>query len=129
MNGICISYRRDDAPGYAGRLYDRLTAHFGAARVFMDVQGIEPGVDFVDAIERALGSCKILIVLIGKDWLAVDSAGRRRLDDPADFVRLETATASPAVPVLCRFSWARRDAARRPMPADLLLSCDGRPSS
>jgi hypothetical protein len=93
MNGIFISYRRDDAPGYAGRLYDRLAAHFGADHVFMDVQGIEPGVDFVDAIERALGSCEILIVLIGKDWLAADSAGRRRLDDPNDFVRVETATA------------------------------------
>ena len=93
MNGIFISYRRDDAPGYAGRLYDRLAAHFGSDRVFMDVQGIEPGVDFVEAIERALSSCEILIVLIGKDWLAADSAGRRRLDDPADFVRLETASA------------------------------------
>jgi len=93
MNGIFISYRRDDAPGYAGRLYDRLAAHFGADHVFMDVQGIEPGVDFVDAIERALGSCEIVIVLIGKDWLAADSAGRRRLDDPNDFVRVETATA------------------------------------
>ncbi|HWZ73600.1 MAG TPA: TIR domain-containing protein [Casimicrobiaceae bacterium] len=93
MNGIFISYRRDDAPGYAGRLYDRLAAHFGADHVFMDVQGIEPGVDFVDAIERALGSCEILIVLIGKDWLAADNAGRRRLDDPNDFVRVETATA------------------------------------
>jgi TIR domain/PASTA domain len=93
MNGIFISYRRDDAPGYAGRLYDRLAAHFGADHVFMDVQGIEPGVDFVDAIERALGSCEILIVLIGKDWLVADSAGRRRLDDPNDFVRVETATA------------------------------------
>ena len=93
MNGIFISYRRDDAAGYAGRLYDRLAAHFGSERVFMDVQGIEPGVDFFDAIERALGSCEILIVLIGKDWLATDSAGRRRLDDPADFVRLETVTA------------------------------------
>jgi hypothetical protein len=93
MNGIFISYRRDDAPGYAGRLYDRLAAHFGAEHVFMDVQGIEPGVDFVDAIERALGSCEILIVLIGKDWLAADKAGRRRLDDPNDFVRVETATA------------------------------------
>jgi hypothetical protein len=93
MNGVFISYRRDDAPGYAGRLYDRLAAHFGADRVFMDVQGIEPGVDFVEAIERALASCEILIVLIGKDWLAADAAGRRRLDDPNDFVRLETATA------------------------------------
>src|ERR1700758_3498680 len=94
MNGIFISSRRDDAAGYAGRLYDRLAAHFSADRVFMDVQGIEPGVDFVEAIERALGSCEILIVLIGKDWLAAaDTAGRRRLDDPTDFVRLETATA------------------------------------
>jgi TIR domain/PASTA domain len=93
MNGIFISYRRDDAPGYAGRLYDRLAAHFGADHVFMDVQGIEPGVDFVDAIEHALASCKIVIVLIGKDWLAADNTGRRRLDDPSDFVRIETATA------------------------------------
>src|SRR5215831_2995502 len=93
MNGIFISYRRDDAAGYAGRLYDRLAAHFGTDRVFMDVQGIEPGVDFVEAIERALRSCEILIVLIGKDWLAADTGGRRRLDDPTDFVRLETATA------------------------------------
>ncbi|HKE41090.1 MAG TPA: choice-of-anchor D domain-containing protein [Casimicrobiaceae bacterium] len=93
MNGIFISYRRDDAAGYAGRLYDRLAAHFGTDRVFMDVQGIEPGVDFVEAIERALRSCEILIVLIGKDWLAADTGGRRRLDDPTDFVRLETVTA------------------------------------
>src|SRR3984893_8682670 len=93
MNGIFISYRRDDAPGYAGRLYDRLAAHLGADHVFMDVQGIEPGVDFVDATDRAFGSFEILIVLIGKDWLAADSAGRRRLDDPNDFVRVETATA------------------------------------
>src|SRR5438067_10074126 len=93
MKGIFISYRREDTAGYAGRLYDGLAAHFGSDRVFMDVQGIEPGVDFVEAIERALSSCEILIVLIGKDWLAADSAGRRRLDDPADFVRLETASA------------------------------------
>ncbi|MDQ2962406.1 MAG: choice-of-anchor D domain-containing protein [Pseudomonadota bacterium] len=93
MHGIFISYRREDAAGYAGRLYDRLAAHFGDERVFMDVEGIEPGADFFDAIERAVGSCEALIVIIGNEWLAVDSAGHRRLDDPADFVRLETATA------------------------------------
>src|SRR5882724_4143611 len=93
MRGIFISYRREDAAGYAGRLYDRLAAHFGPDRVFMDVEGIEPGVDFVDAIERAVGSCEVLIVIIGKDWLAVDGAGKRRLDDPGDFVRIETAAA------------------------------------
>jgi hypothetical protein len=93
MKGIFISYRREDAAGYAGRLYDRLAAHFGTDRVFMDVEGIEPGVDFVEALERAVGSCEVLIVIIGKDWLAVGSAGKRRLDDPADFVRIETAAA------------------------------------
>ncbi|KAA3655135.1 MAG: TIR domain-containing protein [Proteobacteria bacterium] len=94
MNGIFISYRRDDSAGYAGRLYDRLAAHFGAGRVFMDVEGIEPGTDFVDAIEGAVASCRVLIVLIGDEWLtATDASGRRRLDDPHDFIRLETRAA------------------------------------
>jgi len=94
MDGIFISYRRDDSAGYAGRLYDRLAAHFGADRVFMDVAGIELGTDFVTAIEQAVGSCQVLIVVIGDEWLSTtDAAGRRRLDDPHDFVRLETSVA------------------------------------
>lgn len=94
MDGIFISYRRNDSAGYAGRLYDRLVAHFGVDRVFMDVEGIEPGTDFVDAIERAIASCRVVIVLIGDEWLsAVDAGGRRRLDDPNDFIRLETGAA------------------------------------
>ncbi|MFV0662972.1 MAG: TIR domain-containing protein [Denitromonas sp.] len=94
VDGIFISYRRDDSAGYAGRLYDRLAAHFGADRVFMDVEGIEPGTDFVDAIEGAVASCRVLIVLIGDEWLsATDARGRRRLDDPHDFIRLETRAA------------------------------------
>lgn len=60
----------------------------------MDVAGIEPGVDFVEAIDRAVGSCDVLIVVIGKEWArAADAAGKRRLDDPNDFVRLEATTA------------------------------------
>lgn len=94
MDGIFISYRRDDSAGYAGRLYDRLSAHFGTDRVFMDVAGIELGTDFVTAIEQAVGSCKVLIVVIGDEWLSTtDAAGRRRLEDPHDFVRLETRVA------------------------------------
>ena len=94
MDGIFISYRRDDSAGYAGRLYDRLAGHFGPERVFMDVEGIEPGVDFVTAIEEAVSSCRVLIVIIGDEWTqARDAAGRRRLDDPNDFIRLETGTA------------------------------------
>ncbi|MDO9438769.1 toll/interleukin-1 receptor domain-containing protein [Hydrogenophaga sp.] len=94
MDGIFISYRRDDSAGYAGRLYDRLIPHFGAERVFMDVEGIEPGADFVTAIEDAVGSCRVLVVIIGDEWLSTtDKAGGRRLDDPHDFIRLETVTA------------------------------------
>ncbi len=94
MDGIFISYRRDDSAGYAGRLYDRLVAVFGPERVFMDVEGIEPGLDFVEAIEDAVSSCRVLIAVIGDEWTtAADAAGRRRLDDPNDFIRLETGAA------------------------------------
>lgn len=94
MDGIFISYRRDDSAGYAGRLYDRLATHFGPQRVFMDVEGIEPGADFVNAIEEAVTSCQVLIVIIGDEWTdGTDAAGHRRLDDPNDFIRLETSAA------------------------------------
>ena len=95
MSSIFISYRRDDSAPYAGRLYDRLSAHFGAAgEVFMDIDQIEPGEDFVEVIERKVGACETAVVLIGKGWLgAADARGARRLDDPADFVRLEVAAA------------------------------------
>jgi len=94
MAGIFISYRREDAAGHAGRLFDRLAQHFGRDKVFMDVAGIEPGVDFAEAIDQAVGSCDVLIVVIGKEWArTADAAGKRRLDDPNDFVRLEVTTA------------------------------------
>src|SRR6266545_1762647 len=90
---IFINYRREDSAGHAGRLFDRLSSHF-PGRVFMDIDTIEPGVDFVEVIENAVGSCEVLIVVIGREWLRLkDAAGRRRLDDPQDFVRLEVAMA------------------------------------
>jgi len=90
---IFINYRREDSSGYAGRLFDALSSHF-AGRLFMDIDTLEPGVDFVEAIEQAVGSCEVLIVVIGREWLTIkDAAGQRRLDDPADFVRLEVETA------------------------------------
>jgi len=94
MTRVFISYRRDDSAAYAGRLYDRLTAHFGEGQVFMDIDQIEPGEDFVEAIERTVSACETAVVLIGKGWLnAADAEGGRRLDDPDDFVRLEVAAA------------------------------------
>ena len=65
-----------------------------ADNVFMDIDAIEPGLDFVEVIEQAVGSCDALIALIGKQWLTItDDAGLRRLDNPEDFVRLEIAAA------------------------------------
>lgn len=94
MPKIFVSYRRGDTAAHAGRLSDRLTREFGRESVFMDVTAIDPGVDFVEAIERAVGECDVLIVVIGRDWLEVkDQSGQRRIDDPKDFVRLEAKTA------------------------------------
>jgi hypothetical protein len=94
MSGIFISYRREDSAAYAGRLYDRLSAHFGADQVFMDVDDIPPGADFVDQIDAKVGSCDAMVVVIGKDWLtARNAAGQLRLSDPNDFVGLEVSLA------------------------------------
>jgi hypothetical protein len=91
---IFISYRREDARGDAGRLTDDLKKAFGAGRVFRDIETIEPGVDFVEALNRAVSQCPVLLALIGPGWLTVkDASGRRRLDDPQDFIRLEIGTA------------------------------------
>jgi hypothetical protein len=91
---IFINYRREDSAGYAGRLKDRLSEHFGQNQLFMDISTIEPGVDFSEAIKNAVVSCDVMLVLIGKEWLTIkDDQGRRRLDKPEDFVRLEIATA------------------------------------
>jgi hypothetical protein len=91
---IFINYRREDGAGYARSLFDRINARF-PKQVFMDVGGsIEFGLDFAEEIRKAVSSCDALIVLIGRHWLNVkDASGRRRLDDPGDFVGLEIATA------------------------------------
>ena len=94
MAGVFISYRREDSPGHAGRVFDALRARLGSDLVFMDVHAIDAGVDFVDALEHAVGSCDALLAIIGPGWVgAVDDNGRRRLDESRDFVRLEIAAA------------------------------------
>lgn len=95
MATIFISYRRIDSKAYAGRLFDRLSQHFGAGHVFMDVEGgIGRGEDFAQALQGAVDSVDAMIVLIGRQWLTcTDPDGGRRLDRPDDWVRLETAAA------------------------------------
>jgi hypothetical protein len=88
--GIFVSYRRQETSHVAGRLYDRLADRFGESQVFIDVDTIEPGVDFAEAIFRAVAACQVLLAIIGPGWLtAADERGARRLDDPDDIVRLE----------------------------------------
>jgi hypothetical protein len=105
MGSIFLSYRREDTEGQAGRLYDDLVAVVGPDSVFMDVAAIQPGRDFRKSIDQSLNSCGVFLSLIGRSWLtAKDTSGQRRLDDPADFVRIETAAALkrdiPVIPVL-----------------------------
>lgn len=105
MRTIFLSYRRDDSEGQAGRLFDDLVEEFGADSVFMDVSGIDAGRDFRKVIDANVASCGVLLAMIGKDWTDVkDKQGRRRIDDPVDFVRLEIASALqrdiPVIPVL-----------------------------
>lgn len=117
MSRIFINYRRQDSEGYVGRLYDFLASRFEPADLFMDVISIEPGADFVQALDEAVAACDVFIVIIGPFWLTVtDEAGRRRLDGWNDFVRLEIASALKQdkliIPVLVGH-------ARMPSPADL----------
>ena len=107
MGGIFVSYRRSDSEGEAGRLFDDLAKHFGEDAVFMDVSAIEAGRDFRKAIEEGVTKCGVLLVVIGAGWLdAKDQGGARRLEDPSDFVRIETVSALKrdiaVIPVLVR---------------------------
>jgi DNA-binding beta-propeller fold protein YncE len=101
---VFISYRRDDTSGYARSLYDRLNERW-PGEVFMDVDAIPLGRDFVEVITERLQVSDTMLVLIGPEWLtASDAHGNRRLDDEGDLVRAEVAAAlrrnASVVPVL-----------------------------
>ena len=91
---IFISYRRDDAEGEAGRLYDDLVRVYGEDSVFMDVAGIAPGSDFRKAIDDNVAGCGVFLAVVGPEWATITGAnGERRLDASNDFVRLEISSA------------------------------------
>lgn len=120
---IFICYRREDSAGHAGRLRDRLAQIFGKSQVFRDIDNMRAGEDFVERVTRTIGACRVVLVVIGRHWLDARNAdGRRRLDDPDDYVRLEVATAlntdSPAtvIPVIVQGATMPR---REELPPDL----------
>ena len=122
---IFICYRRDDAEGYAGRLFDRLNYRF-PRRVFMDVTGIRPGANFSRVIQETVGSCHVLIAIIGRQWITLKdlATNRPRLELANDYVRHEIATALSrnitVIPVLVRGA---------EMPSSALLPPDVAPLS
>jgi tetratricopeptide (TPR) repeat protein len=102
---IFISYRRDDAAYVTGHINDLLRKEFGNEAVFTDVDNIALGVDFRAVLDQTVSQCQVLLAVIGTEWLTVsDQDGRSRLEDPADFVRIEIESALkrdvPVIPLL-----------------------------
>src|SRR5262249_52097574 len=94
-----------DSAAFAGRVQDRLVQEFGRDLLFMDVDAIPLGVNFVTALRDAVAKCEVLLAVIGPHWLdARDDVGARRLDDPNDYVRIEIGAALqrnvPVIPLL-----------------------------
>jgi hypothetical protein len=135
MGGIFISYRRNDSGPQVGRLREEQIRHFGANQVFRDRDSITPGERFPLRVERELSSCDALLAVIGSTWLSIqDDAGRRRLDDPDDYVHREIATVLAraddvwVIPVLVGTALmpARVDL---PKPLAALADCQAHPPS
>ena len=94
MAGIFVSYRRDDSRDIAGRLVDRLRQDYAAEQLFLDIDGIPAGTNFETVLAERLEACDVVLAVIGPQWLnATDASGKRRLDEPGDYVRREIAAA------------------------------------
>src|ERR1700712_2993993 len=117
-NKVFISYRREDSKYQARRVYDAFEHALPPDTVFMDVDTIPPGADFVEILEGWVKQCDVLLALIGPNWLnSIDPrTSMRRLASPEDFVRIEVRGALrrkiPVVPVLL-------DATEMPTAAEL----------
>jgi TIR domain len=105
MTKVFICYRREDSGGYAGRIQDQLTQALGSDVLFMDVDAIPLGANFVTVLHDEVAKCDVLLAVIGRNWIdAHDEHGNRRLENPNDFVRVEIGAALqrniPVIPIL-----------------------------
>jgi len=116
MPRIFVSYRREDSAANARLLYERLSEKFGASRVFMDVEDIDPGEEWKRRLDAEIERATHVLVLMGPRWLSAADAAGRRLDNPQDNVRWEVAESlrrgKRVIPVLV-------DQATLPSAADL----------
>jgi hypothetical protein len=119
MPAIFISYRRDDTLSATGRLADALAARFGTNEVFRDLQAIDAGVDFRVALNAALETARVVLVMIGRSWVVPRATASSNLSESDDYVRMEIETALtqdvPIIPVLV-------EGARMPTPEELPAS-------
>jgi hypothetical protein len=91
---VFISYRRADTADVTGRIRDRLVAQIGTRNIFLDVESIGLGVDFMEAVASAISECDAILVVLCPSWLGItDRNGKRRLDQESDPVRIEIETA------------------------------------
>lgn len=91
---LFLCYRRADSATVVDPLHARLSERFGAGNVFRDVEDIQLGGDFRQAVRRALARCDVFLLVIGPRWLEIrDDEGARRLDDADDPVRIEVESA------------------------------------
>ena len=86
---IFVSYRRADASGHTGRLYDHLIQYFFPQNIFIDIDSIQPGDDFLRRIQHFLDNSDVFLAVVGKNWLGKTKDGQRRIDNKNDFVRIE----------------------------------------
>ena len=124
---IFISYRRHDSKYQARMIHEAFAKEVSRENVFMDVDSIPPGANFRKLLRDWVAQCDVLLALIGPDWTdATDpSTGKRRLENPSDFVRIEIGEALardiPVAPILL-------DGAPMPdadqLPSDLKELCD-----
>ncbi len=117
---IFINYRRGDDPGFSQALYGRLESRFSTTQLFMDVDSISPGSDFVHVLDEQVAKCDVFLAVIGPGWInATNKNGARRLENPNDFVRIEIEAALKrgilVIPVLV-------NDAEMPTEADLVES-------
>src|SRR5215813_11541854 len=66
----------------------------GEITLFMDVDNIPAGVDFAEYLQSQVSACDVFLAIIGPNWLdAKDDSGRRRFDNPDNYVTIEIAAA------------------------------------
>src|SRR5215471_5286952 len=93
MAGIFVSYRQDDAKGWAISLRDDLVETFGADQIFLDKDTLHAG-NWRMQIQNALDHCKVMLVVIGPRWLTItDDKNRPRIRLENDVHRQEIALA------------------------------------